>query len=88
MRMSEHYYVWDYYHTEILLILNEGNSFNIFAKMYYSAGQKKRYKYCFMKQKFQIQMGIAQYKNAAIPLAIKDIDTTQQHFQMRYVTLF
>ena len=22
----------------------------------YSAGQKKRYKYCFMKQKFQIQM--------------------------------
>ena len=27
----------------------------------YSAGQKKRYKYFFMKQKFQLQMGIARY---------------------------
>ena len=41
-----------------------------------------------MKQKFKIQMGIAQYKNAATPLATIVIDTTQQHFQMRYVTLF
>ena len=56
----------------------------------YSAGQKERYKYCFMKQKLQLQMGmgIAWYKNAATPLATIGIDTTQQHFQMRYVTLF
>ena len=46
----------------------------------YSAGQKKRYKYCFMKQKFQLQMGIAQYKNAATPLVTIAIDTTRQHF--------
>ena len=52
----------------------------------YSAAQKKRYKYCFMKQKFQIQIGIAQYRNTATPLATIGIDTTQQHFQMRYVT--
>ena len=41
-----------------------------------------------MKQKRQFEMGIAQYKNAATPLATIVIDTTQQHFQMRYVTLF
>ena len=44
--------------------------------MTYSAGQKKRYKYCFIKQKFQIQMGAAQYENAATPLATIGIDTT------------
>ena len=53
----------------------------------YSAGQKKRYKYCFMKQKCQLQMGIAQYKNAATPLRTRGINTTHQHFQMRYITL-
>ena len=40
-----------------------------------------------MKQKFQLQIGIAQYENAATPLATKGIDTTHQHFQMRYITL-
>ena len=40
-----------------------------------------------MKQKCQIQIGIAQFKNAATPLTTRGIDTTQQHFQMRYVTL-
>ena len=34
----------------------------------YSAGQKKRYKYCFMKQKCQIQIDLAQHKNATTPL--------------------
>ena len=42
----------------------------------YSAGQKKRYEYCFMKQKWQIQIVIAQYKNVVKPLSTKDIDTT------------
>ena len=48
----------------------------------------KVYEYCFIKQKCQIQMGIAQYKNAATPLRIRGINTTHQHFQMRYITLF
>ena len=54
----------------------------------YSAGQKKRYEYCFMNQKCQIQNGMAWYKNAAIPIKTKGINTTHQHFQMRYVALF
>ena len=54
----------------------------------YSAGQKKRYEYCFMKQKCQIQIGIAQYKNIAIILSTWGINITHQHFQMRYITLF
>ena len=54
----------------------------------YGAGQKKRYKYCFIKQKCQLQMVIAQYRNAAKPLITKGINTTHQHFQIRYVTLF
>ena len=54
----------------------------------YSDAQKKVYKYCFMKQKCQIQMGTAQYKNVAIPLSTWGINTTHQQFQMRYVTLF
>ena len=41
-----------------------------------------------MKQKFQLQMGIARYRNVATPLSTKGINTTHQHFQMRYVTLF
>ena len=40
-----------------------------------------------MKQKRQIQMGVEQYKNAAIPLRTRGIDTTLQNFQMRYITL-
>ena len=36
----------------------------------------------FMKQKCQIQMSAAQYKNASSLLR------TNQHFQMRYTTLF
>ena len=41
----------------------------------------------FMKQKCQFQMGIAQYENDATPFRTKGIITTQQHFQMRYITL-
>ena len=41
----------------------------------------------FMKQKCQFQIGIAQYKNAATPLRTRGINTTHQHFQMRYITL-
>ena len=54
----------------------------------YSAGQKKCYKYCFMKQKFQIQMGMARYINVTTPLRTIDINATHKHFQIRYVTLF
>ena len=54
----------------------------------YSDAQKKIYGYCFMKQKWQIQMGKAQYRNLATPLSIWGINTTHQHFQMGYVTLF
>ena len=32
-------------------------------------------------------MGIMKYKNAAMPLSTSDINTTHQHFQMRYITL-
>ena len=54
----------------------------------YSDANWKVYKYCFMKQKCQLQTGIAHYKNAATPLRTRGIDTTHQHFQMRYITLF
>ena len=54
----------------------------------HSAGQNKRYEYCFIKQKWQNQIGMAHYKNAATPLSILGINTTHQHFQMRYATLF
>ena len=57
-------------------------------KTTYSGANWKVYKYCFMKQKCQVQMVVAQYKDAAKPLITKGIDTTHQHFQMRYVTLF
>ena len=40
-----------------------------------------------MKQKCQLQIGIAQYKNPATPLITRGINTTQQHFQMRFITL-
>ena len=40
-----------------------------------------------MKQNFQIHMSIAEYKSAATQLKTKGIDTTHQHFQMRYITL-
>ena len=48
----------------------------------------KVYEYCFMKQKSQIQMGIVKCKNAATPLSTSGINTTHQHFQMRYIALF
>ena len=41
-----------------------------------------------MKQKCQLQMGISQYENVATPLISIGNNTTHQHFQMRYVTLF
>ena len=43
---------------------------------------------CFMKQKCQVQMGIAQYRNEATTLRTRGIDTAHQHYQMRYITLF
>ena len=52
----------------------------LFFEALYSVGQKKHHKYCFLMKKFQIQMGIAQYKNAATPLATIGINTTQQPF--------
>ena len=33
-------------------------------------------------------MGIAQYRSAAKPLRTKGINTTHQHFQMRYIDNF
>ena len=45
-------------------------------------------KSCFIKQKCQIQMGISKYENLATPRSTRGINTTHQHFQMRYVTLF
>ena len=39
-----------------------------------------------MKQKCQVQMVIAQFKEVAKPLITRGINTTHQHFQMRYVT--
>ena len=41
----------------------------------------------FCEAKVQLQIGIAQYKNAATPLTTRGINTTHQHFQMRYVSL-
>ena len=42
----------------------------------YSAAQKKRYEYCFMKQKWESQIGKAHYRNAATLLSILGINTT------------
>ena len=53
----------------------------------YSGGNSCCNKALFMKQKCQIQMGVGQYKNAATPLRTRGINTTHQHFQMRYITL-
>ena len=54
----------------------------------YSGASKKVYEYCFMKQKCQLQVGVAQYKNVPILLSSKSINTTHQHFQMRCITFF
>ena len=62
--------------------------FEYSQKRTYSAAQKKRYEYCFMKQKWQSQIGKAHYRNAATPLSILGINTTHQHFQIKYATLF
>ena len=45
-------------------------------------------KSCFIKQKCHFQIGITQNKNAATPLSTLGINTTYQHFQMRYIALF
>ena len=50
----------------------------------YSGAQKKVYEYCFVKQKYQIQMSIVQYENAALPLRTEGINTIYQQFQMSY----
>ena len=41
-----------------------------------------------MKQKCHLQIGVTQHKNAAVPLSTSGINTTRQHFQMRYIALF
>ena len=41
-----------------------------------------------MKQKCQLQVGVSQNKNVAPPLRTSGINTTRQHFQMRYITWF
>ena len=56
-------------------------------KVLYSGGNSYCNKALFMKQKCQIQMGVGLYKNAATPLRTRGINTTHQHFQMRYITL-
>ena len=38
-------------------------------QMDYSPGQKKCYKFCFIKQKWQLWMDVAQYRNVAVPLS-------------------
>ena len=45
---------------------------------------KKHYEYYFMKQKCQIQMGIAQYEIEATQLKLRGINITHLHFEMRY----
>ena len=67
---------------------NEKHCKKCYCKIMYSGAQKKVYEYCFMKQKCQLQMGIARYRNEARLLTTKGIDTTHQHFQMRFITLF
>ena len=59
-----------------------------FYKGKYIGANWKVYEHCFMKQKCQVQMAIAQYKNEENPMITGGIYTTHQHFQMRYVTLF
>ena len=59
---------------------NEKHCKKFYCKIMYRGAQKKVYEYCFTKQKCQIQMGIAQYKNAATPMRTRDINTTHQHF--------
>ena len=59
-----------------------------FCVRLYSLRPKLSTKSYFMKQKCQLQMGLMKYKNAAIPLSTSGINTTHQHFQMRYITLF
>ena len=53
----------------------------------YSLRPKLSTKYCFMKQKCQNQRGVAQCKSIAMLLSTRGINTTRQHFQMRYITL-
>ena len=41
-----------------------------------------------MKQKCQIKIVVAPFKSTSTPLITRGINTTRQHFQMRYITLF
>ena len=41
-----------------------------------------------MKHKCQLQIGVAQYENAAMPLSTSGINTMHQQFQMKYIMLF
>ena len=38
--------------------------------------------------KYHLQIGVTQHKNVATPLSTSGINTTRQHFQLRYITLF
>ena len=71
-----------------IIKLEKGLLFSFVTVRKYSAGQKKRYDCCFMKQKCQLQMGVSKYKNAAMPLRSKGNDTTHQQFQMMYITRY
>ena len=50
--------------------------------------QLESFQVLFYEAKVPTQMGISQYKDIATPLSTKDNNTTYQHFQMRFVTLF
>ena len=68
--------------------LRQGRVTYLKRKPYYSLRPKLSTKSCFTKQKCQIQMGMMKPKNVATPLSTLGINTTHQHFQMRYITLF
>ena len=41
-----------------------------------------------MMQKLNLQIGVTQNRNAAMPLGTSGINTTRQHIQMKYRNLF
>ena len=63
--------------------------YNLFVKnMYiYSKERMKPHTCLFMKQNCQLDRGLAQYKNAILPLSFLGINTTLLGFPKRYITL-
>ena len=49
----------------------------------YNLRPKLSTKSCFVKQKCQLQISVAHYKNPATPLSTLGINTTHQHFQIK-----